>query len=383
MMEAPERPFAELPGALVEELLNYTQALSKELGDEFYQIQNRRVRWREELRRESILGHVSSLPIGEIPTTSGIDGSYALERLLANDLAVVAALGVEGLTPPSETRHWPFPHHKVWIEIEPHESETGTLLRAIMMGLELILAAQAPHDVVLLDGSLTTPLIYFNQALNKRLEVPHLRTSLFLNDHMLEFLEAYATILTSSRSDHLWLAIPKYTTRREIASRLKWSTNHDDRALLSFILEPGELTFPTPLQNPSQPWHLNIEGLNDRNKSSLEQTVSHVTEALYNLQVVYYRPYSWMPALRIEMSRSVAENPYRLALAMQAIYFQSSAPAIMEPYPLYLADRMVKQLSSSIPALRQIISQHIAETYPGKIEEVFLGLHGYRTESGV
>ena len=38
--------------------------------------------------------------------------------------------------------------------------------------LELILASQAPHEVVLLDGSLTTPLIYFNQALNKSSAVP-------------------------------------------------------------------------------------------------------------------------------------------------------------------------------------------------------------------
>lgn len=90
-----------------------------------------------------------------------------------------------------------------------------------------------------------------------------------------------------------------------------------------------------------------------------------------------------MPALRIEINRSVAENQHQLALALQAVHFQSGAPAIMEPYPLYMADRMVKQLPRAIPAVRQIASQYVAETYSGKIEEIFLGLHGYRTESGV
>jgi hypothetical protein len=164
---------------------------------------------------------------------------------------------------------------------------------------------------------------------------------------------------------------------------LNWQSNHDDRGLLSFILEPGEFTRPIPLQKPEQPWHLNTEVLLDQGKDSLIQLESRIIDALYNLHVVYYRPYAWMPALRIEVNRSVAENPHQLALALQAVHFQSGAPAIMEPYPLYMADRMVRHLPRAIPTVRQIASQYVAETYSGKIEEIFLGLHGYRSESGV
>lgn len=35
-----------------------------------------------------------------------------------------------------------------------------------MLGRELLLAAQAPHDLVMLDMTLTLPIIYFNQAPN-------------------------------------------------------------------------------------------------------------------------------------------------------------------------------------------------------------------------
>ena len=89
-----------------------------------------------------------------------------------------------------------------------------------------------------------------------------------------------------------------------------------------------------------------------------------------------------MPAFRLEMSRSVAENPARLATVIQALRFQCSAPGMLEPYPLYLADRMVKQLGRAVPTLRQVTSQRLAETYRGDIGDIFLNLHGYRTESG-
>ncbi|GAB4403110.1 MAG: hypothetical protein Kow00123_13920 [Anaerolineales bacterium] len=108
-----------------------------------------------------------------------------------------------------------------------------------------------------------------------------------------------------------------------------------------------------------------------------------IASSLSEIQVLYYRPYLWLPALRVEMSRAVAENQARLATALHGIRHQCGTPAVMEPYPLYVADRMVKHLPKAIPTFRQVTSQQIAENYQGSISEVFLGLHGYRTESGV
>ena len=82
------------------------------------------------------------------------------------------------------------------------------------------------------------------------------------------------------------------------------------------------------------------------------------------------------------MSRTVAENRARLATVIQALRFQCSAPGMLEPYPLYLADRMVKHLGRAVPALRQVTSQRLAVTYGGDIGDVFPNLHGYRTEGG-
>jgi hypothetical protein len=383
MVESVERPFGELPAALVDEVLKCTEDLGQKLLGDFEQVRTRRQEWREELKRAGLLHRDAEVSYTPIPTTCGVDGSYAVERLLVSDLVAAAAVAVEGLTPPSETRYWPEPRHQVWVETEAHEAETGTILRALMIGMELELASRAPHDVVFLDGSLTTPLIYFNQALNKSQGVLHLHTTARLLSQATSFLEAYLTVLASARSDRYWVAIPKYTTKREIGQEIGWPDSYDDRGLLSFLLEPGEYISPRVLQPPSEPWHLNLIPLATATRQKAEHMADKIISSLSEIQVVYYRPYPWLPALRLEMSRSVAENHARLATVLHGVRHQCGAPAMMEPYPLYMADRMVKHLPKAIPTFRQVTSQHIAETYQGDIGEVFLGLHGYRTESGV
>lgn len=380
---ASENPFAELPAALVDEILQRTEDLSTELLQDFEQVRANRQQWRGQLVDGGLLRRDSELAYVPIPTTCGVDGSYAVERLLATDLVAAAAVAVEGLTPPSETRHWPEPRHQLYIETEAHESETGTILRALMIGMELLLALNAPHDVVFLDGSLTTPLIFFNQALNKTKEAPRLQVTRHLYAQIVEYLTAYNAILSSRRSDRCWLAAPKYTTRREIGCALHWPETYDDRGLLSLLLEPGEFTRPQTLEQPPSPWHLNVKPLPVEFQEAAESISRQIVAYLQEIQVIYYRPYPWLPALRLEMGRAVVENPARLAIVLHGIRHQCGAPAVLEPYPLYMADRMVKHLPKAIPTFRQVTSQRIAEAYTGDLEEVLLGLHGYRTESGV
>lgn len=385
MTDSGERPFGELPAALVDEVLKRTKGLGQRLLADFEHVRKSRQEWRDRLDQAGLLRRDAELGYPPIPTTCGVDGSYAVERMLTSDLVVAAAVAVEGLTPPSERRYWPEPRHLVWVETEAHEAETGTILRALMIGMELELARQAPHEVVFLDGSLTTPFIYFNQALNKSENVLHLHTSIRFLERIASFLDAYSEIIASSRSDRCWLAIPKYTTRREIGRKMGWPDTYDDRGLLSFLLAPGEYTTPQDLQQPSEPWHLNlapVEKSTQIDKEKLHSIVQDIISSLGAIQVVYYRPNPWLPTLRVEMSRAVAMNQARLATALHGIRHQCGAPAVMEPYPLYMADRMVRHLPRAIPTFRQVTSQHIAEKYQGNIGEVFFGLHGYRTESG-
>lgn len=379
--------FSELPKSLVDEVLDRTKGIGHELLQSFEELREKKEEWRKQLLDSGIVKRDSSLPVVQSPTSCGVDGSYAVEKLLAIDLVVAGAVAVEGLTPPSEKRFWPEPTHSVHVETEAHNPDTGSILRAGMIGMELILAQRAPHELVLLDGSFTTPVIYFNQGFSKAKEHHSLKTvKEYLVERIKSFLDAYYHVLAAQRSDRQWVAVPKYTTRREIGAKLGWPASHDDRGLLSSVLEAGEYTAPTLLLQPAQPWHLNTSVVdnftNAVERNEIKELVEQVIQFLHNIHILYYRPHAYMPALRLEMSRAIANNPARLSIVLQGIKDQCGTAAIMEPYPLYLADRMVKHLPQAVPAFRQITSQYLAEEYQGKIDDVFVGLHSYRTESG-
>jgi hypothetical protein len=373
-----QQPFAELPEALVEEMLSTSESVGEKIYDTFKEIQNNKETMREQLRTNNLIKKDAEIGYPGIPTTCGADGSYAVEKLLAIDFAACAAVAIEGLTPPSEKRHWEKPHHRVFIHPEKHNPDTGTVIRGIMMEMELELAAKAPHDIVFLDGSLTTPLIYMNQALNKALESDDTVISRNLTENFKNFLDSYKTILESFRTDKLWVSMPKYTTRREIGKKLNWPAHYDDRAIFTTILSPGEFASPILLDQPSQPWHLRLPS----NIKDIERLRDEVLLAINRLYVMYYKPHSWTPAFRIEMASSIATNSSRIAVLLQGLKYQCGTPGILEPYPLYIADRIVKHLGSAIPAFRQTATRRMTELYQGDIGEIFFNMHSYRTESG-
>ena len=382
MNDDSQSPFNDLPAALVDEVILSSQDIGKRLLQSFEQVRADRQKCRDQLAAAGLLRRESDLEIPHIPTCCGVDGSYAVERLLTTDLAAAAAVAVEGLTPPSEKRFWPEPRHQVVVEAETHNDTTGTVLRGLMMTMELGLAAQAPHDLVFLDGSMTTPVIYLNQALSGANAAYAPKFGETLKRRAKDGLAAYLAVLKSQRSDKCWAFCPKYTTTREIGIEMEWPASHDDRGMLTMLLEAGEFTDARNLQEPDSPWHINVSGVPQPDLEEAEGLEESVIAALSNVVVIYYKPSRWSPALRLEVNRDVAANRSRLAALLQGAKLQSCCAAIMEPYPLYLADRMVKSLPGAIPAFRQVATQSIAATYTGSLDEVFYGMHGYRTQSG-
>lgn len=366
--------FGELPQALVDELLEKSLNVGKALFDNFKNVQNKRSIFRKQLEDSGLLKQESEFSILSPPTTCGVDGAYAKEELLSVDLLAGAAIALEGITPPSETRYWENPHHMVYIKEEIHNPDSSTILRGLMIGMEQILASKAPHDIVFIDGSLITPLIYLNQAINKA-ELSKNKDLLItkaLMEKLPEMLSAYSKILSNTRTDKIWIGMPKYTSNREIGELMQWEKSYDDRALLTLLLNPGELTKPIDFSQPKQQWHLRFD--------SNEREVKQIIETLSTLKVMYYRPHTWAPALRVELNTNAATNDYQIGMIIQAIKYQCSTPGIFEPYPLFLADRMAKSLGSGLPAFRQVVTRQMVEYYDGDAGEIFFSMHGYRTE---
>jgi hypothetical protein len=377
-----DHPFADLPAVLVEDVLRETTAVADTLLGDFRTMQQDRERLRQALRAAGMLLRESALPFPEIPTTCGLDGSYAIERLLATDLAAAAAVAVEGLTPPSEKRFWPYPRHVSFVAPEPHHAETATVLRAVMLGCELTLATQAPHDLVLLDATLALPVIYFNQAISKAKDLNDLACAGRFHSEVLDYLTSYVEILRAERSDKQYAGLPKYSTRREVGRSVGWPTGQDDRALLTAVLEPGEFTTPIRFEPPEQPWHLGVGALPAPLRGQAERLAGAIVAGIGEIHVCYYRPHAWLPALRVEMAGTIPSNRHRLATVIYGLKSQCASPAMLEPYPLYLADRTVKALARAVPAFRHVATQRVSERYQGDLGDVLFGLYGYRTESG-
>ena len=370
----PESPFEDLPEALVEEMLSHYKRLGEQLSASLEELQSHREKMREALGSQNLLRTDSAIIRSHsYPTTCGVDGSYAIERLLSTDIAAMAGVAVEGLTPPNEKRHWPRPHHLCDIATVAHRDATALIIRAIMVTMELELAALAPHDVVFLDGSLTTPLIHLNQALARLGEVPNELSALLLQ-RVGSALDHYEEILASKRTDKIFAGVPKYTSRNEISSALG-VPKHEDRSLLSYVLRGGELIGPSDMVKPEEDWHLSSL------PSGMRSKANGIVSSIYALNVLYYRPYEYFPALRVEVSPSVAKNPNRLAILLESFQLQCGAAGIVEPYPLYLADRMVKHLSAALPAIRKATTMEMASDPTRDVGSIFLAMQAYRTDS--
>ena len=368
MEETETTPFAELPEALVEEMLGYSGNLATDLLSSLNKVRDKRHEIRDKLKKVGLLLDSNDM-IGaaQNPTCSGVDGSYAIERLVTTDLVVAAALAVEGLTPPSEKRFWPRPHHKVVTRVVPHNDSTSVVVRALMVSMEIDLAAKAPHDVTFIDGSMTTPLIYLNQGLSNVLQAPPALGEQ-LSSVQSSVLRSYVDILKSEKSDKAFVAVPKYTSKKEIATLLR-VPDFEDRGLLTFVLRPGEFTKPIDMQSPDQPYHLPVKS-------------PDLDTLLRSVKILYYRPYGHIPPLRLEVPATLASNSRRLAMVLEAVRLQCGSAGMFEPYPLYLADRMAKHLSVALPAIRRATTQQMAEAWSDDAGDVYLSMHGYRTEGG-
>jgi hypothetical protein len=83
----------------------------------------------------------------------------------------------------------------------------------------------------------------------------------------------------------------------------------------------------------------------------------------------------------MELPGSIASSSTRLSMALEGVQRQLLTPAVFEPYPLFLADRMVKSLGAGVAVIEQVVAQHVAGESPD-VETTLLCLQNYRTEGG-
>ena len=434
-----DAPFADLPQAMVREMLGSSRRLAGGLASDISSMRSMRGSVRESLA--PLLGRDSDMPRPESPpSTAGVDGSHCAERMLATDIVAMGAVAVEGLEARRPVcagaaagagpaaRLWPRPRHFVHVESLAHDDANPVAARAVMAAMEVQLASVAPHDVVFVDGSLATPAIALDIALRQRNGGPP-SLARYLEegdggegDGEVRFgpiertLSGYLCMLAPACADsssgggggpptpppgRTVAAVAKYSQRSEICERLGLP-NLDDRGLLSLVLEPGEYVGPFAPGRPAGRAAPGASGgrlLSGRipGGARARSLAEAIADAVKAVRVLYYRPHAYSPAIRLEVGgfgAGGAGDAERTGALMEAVRLQSAGPGLMEPYPVYMADRMAKSLPRALPAVRGIAVSAMARTWgaaPGAaggpeapgggmgVAELYIAARGYRT----
>ena len=135
------------------------------------------------------------------------------------------------------------------------------------------------------------------------------------------------------------------------------------------------------ISKPESEWHIRIPKELGDSQPELFNLRDAIITALKNLKIIYYRPYIHVPAMRFEIAKSIADNNQRLAIIFESLKMQCGAPGMLEPYPLYLADRMVKHLRTALPAISKTTTQEMSYNVEDNLGNIYFAMHGYRTES--
>jgi len=368
--------FADLPDALVRDLLAKAVPVAEGVSQNLQALRDAHALLYTEARNHRLICRKADLDVPREPSVVGVDGSYQVHRLTALDLCAAAAVAVEG-TSKEAIRHWPEPYHDMWVDGLPHRVDTVGVLRGMMVSMEMALAANAPHDLVLLDGSFSSLVIYLNQALTKTNDCAKALADDFLERWSSGVLEQLKALLTSDRT----VAMPKFTSRNEFlrGNMLTPPVIVDGKTLATMLLNPGEYTRPLPLHDETDPASQQVDHLPD--KYCPKKDMDDIVEAMNGLSVIYFRPYGWLPALRMELPSTITASNTRLSIVLEGVTRQFFSPAVIEPYPLFLADRMVKSLGSGVAVIEQAVAQHVAGS-SDDIENMLLFLQNYRTEGG-
>lgn len=384
-----------LPAVLVEDILRRSENAGASLVDSIRRVQGSRGPIRRWLKGQGMLLDGPG-DDGGAATTCGIDGSYVIDSMLSTSAVACAAVAVEGFVPPRHGGFWPV-RHRSFVGVEAHSADTAVMVRGLMRMMEAELAAAAPHGVVLLDGSAASQVIHANQAMSAACGGAEPgAVARRLREEYPAFLGRLATVLESREG--IWASLPKFTTRSELgdhcrgrgqgaagaAAAAAWPERHDDKSVMTAALAEGEYTRPVQLTRGGDDWHLRdpCDGA-PRGGGGDKDAVERAVSAMGDMRVLYYKPAGSAPALRVEVGAAVAADGDRLLRLLSSLRHQHASYAIMEPYPLYMADRMVKSLGDAVPLFRQSAMRRAAGEPGISLGDALLSMRGYRTELGL
>ena len=359
--------FGDLPDALINELLTRSEEVTQRARESVGARIDERDNLRNRAQRLGLIVQINDLSDIQNKSVAAVDGSPALVRLASFELAAAAALAVDGLG--SETSGAKLPY-RFEIHITDPIARASEIAYGLMFCMEYEIAKNVDRDLVMLDGTYFTGLVAISLAL---------RTTKYLRDELSEAFKsrwnesAMELVPEILESDNI-IALPKRSSANEFATQTRLfgsqEVDFNGRSTASLILEAGEYAGPFELETHS--FHLDPTDFYGNYTFKLQSLFSKI-------KVVYYKPHDWSHAFRIELPPTIASDKSRIHETLEIMRRQTTNPAMLEPYPIYVADRFAKSLQKGVAALLDSVRTQVtaSSTKPTIAADM---MNAYRTD---
>jgi hypothetical protein len=300
-----------------------------------------------------------------------VDGSVATVN--SGEFSVLLALGVNISTEKESPLRAEY-HHVC----APNSESFGMLASPVMAAAEaLALAPMAEEGYTLYDGSLQGLNMNLGNLFRTQSDSNYLAEvteytdkleSLFcdivdprsdLDPHLYVGKTVYSSIFNKGRKD--LFAISKRNTSTYTFHRIKgfagaedalgkswFSYPKSDRLLLNQVLEAGEYIGPVPFKLvESKSGHTSLMGLADVAKQGdRECNDKEYGGFCSNLYFLFFKPAHHSPAMRIEIVAEPKDLDKKVHDVLSILVEQCKNPGLVEPYGLWLADKIAKQVQA-------------------------------------
>ena len=364
--------FGDLPDALINELLSRAQCIRNKANKHVDTQVRERKPLREQARKLGLINELPKMPNLPPQSVSAVDGSMVSKRLASFDFHAATALAVDGIgSDTSEDRSL----HDIVVHINPPQPYGREVTLALMFCMEYEIANKAidNRELVMLDGAFSTGLIAISKALVSAQNHNDALISDFFDRWTQKTMSNLPEIIVSDRV----IALPKRSSANEFATQTRLFNSREidtnGRSTASLILDANEYSGPFCFDSRTpQTWPPGL----------YPEFWRDVSSRLEELQVVYFKPHDWSHAYRVEMTPKIASDENRRHKALDIIRGQTTNSAMMEPYPLYVADRFAKSLNKGTEAILQAVRSEIIHDSTDP-ELTFAMLNVYRTEPEV
>jgi hypothetical protein len=352
-----------LPESLVAELIEKVGKIGKAVDETFNDLAKRREALRDRLLEDKVISNkVVSADAKSDMVCVAVDGACLVEvdRASSYGIACVARVG------PDQS----YSDHRSNMFVLPHVVGIDGLANGFMMMQEIMMvvdtARQHPQCLAFLDGSKISFIIKMNQFY-----------SIFKDEGVRDFLDTWrkpnnksdAAMILRDFESRNWFAdlfglsnivgnLKLVTTDVLIKKYLpEYKGRFDDKTLAALVLEPGERTRALPLNNPAgegnAPYHMSEAYPFNRDFGEISKMLVD-TRSSHRITHSYFRAASNDSIYKLEATPDIGADRYDEMFIW--VNDQSCAIDLMEPYPMYVVDRFVKEaVSVSKEAIHEIM----------------------------